>query len=611
MLKNALTTILFLSVCFNTLCQDTKQCLKIDFESIGTTNLYEGLPINNQFFNEFGVTFELEDGRPPLLAKVGGTTPFAFHSNWGSDTPKPEANVGNYFITDDGLVTVLKATPLIVRFENPVDSVSAEVMDMDFDEVFTVTARDKNDNVLLTKTIKSGDPNTGDGAATLFGFNMAGCLGTIYSLKFEGTRQVSGGFGFAMDNFSFCFSGIDLENSIRYAVEDPTCVNPKGTITLLSNGTYEVLYSLDKINYSTLGDIKDLGPGTYQIHVKSADEGCDAELEIEIPDLTYPEIENVPTVQTTCGRSNGIISIDADDPNVLYSINASPFTNNRIFDNLSPGDYTIVIKNDLECRDSLNVSISPSVDVEIAAITSTKDLCKSGNGSLALDMATMGNYRYYLDNVEILESEKSNLKAGLYKITVRDDKGCVLDTFVNILPTPEISIASIISHPTKCNEMTGQLKLVVTAGDSQLEYFLNGKRIDEPSDIKNLDWGQYEIVVRDEYGCELRNIADVERDKCAIFLPNIINANSTTGNNKLILNSISDYDFGIVRYRIYDRWGNLIYDAKNFGRNEDIYLWDGTFNGSPAEVGVYAYIIDVVHPNGESDVLKGDVTVIR
>lgn len=62
---------------------------------------------------------------------------------YGSDTPAPNQNIGTFFITDDGKLLGLGSIPLIVRFNNPVDSVSAIILDMDFDETFTVEARDE------------------------------------------------------------------------------------------------------------------------------------------------------------------------------------------------------------------------------------------------------------------------------------------------------------------------------------------------------------------------------------------------------------------------------------------------------------------------------------
>jgi hypothetical protein len=50
--------------------------------------------------------------------------------------------------------------------------------------------------------------------------------------------------------------------------------------------------------------------------------------------------------------------------------------------------------------------------------------------------------------------------------------------------------------------------------------------------------------------------------------------------------------------RIYDRWGNKMYEGQE---------WDG----SEEQSGVYAYIINFQFKNGDSKMIVGDVTLIR
>jgi gliding motility-associated-like protein len=39
--------------------------------------------------------------------------------------------------------------------------------------------------------------------------------------------------------------------------------------------------------------------------------------------------------------------------------------------------------------------------------------------------------------------------------------------------------------------------------------------------------------------------------------------------------------------------------------------WDGTYNGKPVPDGTYYYVIDYRLINGESIVMRGDLTIIR
>lgn len=588
--------------------QESNQCLTIDFETIGNINLYEGLPINNQFLDEYGVTFELENGNIPLLAEVGGTRPFAFSSLFGNDAPSLGQDVGKYFITDDGLVTNLTAIPLIVRFRNPVDSISAEVLDMDFDEIFTVTARDINDNTLLTKTIRAGDLGTGDGVATLFGFNLPGCIGSIYSLKFEGTRQVSGGFGFAMDNFSFCFTGIDIEKSVSFIVDPPDCNSFLGSITPVSNGNYDLTYSLDNVNFFPFEEIQNLTAGDYHFFLKTVD-GCTAEIDVNIPDLIYPSIENTFTASTTCGKDNGVIEILAVGNGLQYSIDNQPLTDENTFSNLSAGSYMIVVQNNLECNDTIIAIISPSFPVIISTLVTEKDFCKKETGSLEIKMETIGEYRFFINEIQISETKIDSLAAGTYDINIKDDFGCSIDTFIVIDTTPDIIIAEVKATPADCRESNGEISFTVTAEDSDLLIFLDEKEI-YTNTVEGLSWGEYDLLIRDEYGCEVTTRIDVERNKCPFYLPNIISGHTSSANNNFIIKTLADYNLNVIKYRIYDRWGNLVYISGGFSVHDNGHWWNGYFKDKEAVSGVYCYVIEVQHPNGDVEFVSGDVTLI-
>jgi len=66
--------------------------------------------------------------------------------------------------------------------------------------------------------------------------------------------------------------------------------------------------------------------------------------------------------------------------------------------------------------------------------------------------------------------------------------------------------------------------------------------------------------------------------------------------------------FGIVsmNWRIYNRYGQLVFQS-----NTPSQGWDGTFNGTPQPIGVYAYTLEATFDNGTKTTKKGDITLIR
>ena len=67
----------------------------------------------------------------------------------------------------------------------------------------------------------------------------------------------------------------------------------------------------------------------------------------------------------------------------------------------------------------------------------------------------------------------------------------------------------------------------------------------------------------------------------------------------------------IKSFRIYNRWGELLFEKTNIDINDEANAWDGTFGGATPRPDVYVYVVDAICETGESVFIKGDVTIIR
>ena len=64
-------------------------------------------------------------------------------------------------------------------------------------------------------------------------------------------------------------------------------------------------------------------------------------------------------------------------------------------------------------------------------------------------------------------------------------------------------------------------------------------------------------------------------------------------------------------FRVYDRWGELVYEGLDLRANDPTQGWDGSFNGMPMNSGTYAWYAEVTYIDGESEIIRGDVTLLR
>ena len=57
---------------------------------------------------------------------------------------------------------------------------------------------------------------------------------------------------------------------------------------------------------------------------------------------------------------------------------------------------------------------------------------------------------------------------------------------------------------------------------------------------------------------------------------------------------------------VFNRYGSQVYKNDNYQNN-----WDGKYEGKPVPDGTYYYVITYKLINGVTQILKGDVTVLR
>ena len=102
----------------------------------------------------------------------------------------------------------------------------------------------------------------------------------------------------------------------------------------------------------------------------------------------------------------------------------------------------------------------------------------------------------------------------------------------------------------------------------------------------------------------------IVRRNAEVYVPNVFSPNYDGLNDKFTVYSNDEVKI-IDRLRIYDRWGEFIFELNNFPPNNTNYGWDGTFRNKPENPGVYVYTVDWTDLDGTKRKLSGDVTLLK
>jgi len=96
-----------------------------------------------------------------------------------------------------------------------------------------------------------------------------------------------------------------------------------------------------------------------------------------------------------------------------------------------------------------------------------------------------------------------------------------------------------------------------------------------------------------------------------VFIPNTFTPNGDGFNDifRIRGNAISRINY----FRIYDRWGKLVFEAENESPNATKAHWDGTLNNNGKELNpdVFVYSFEIQCANGQNFSGKGNVTLLR
>ena len=118
----------------------------------------------------------------------------------------------------------------------------------------------------------------------------------------------------------------------------------------------------------------------------------------------------------------------------------------------------------------------------------------------------------------------------------------------------------------------------------------------------------------DTFGCSGAGSVQVNIDPNRnVYVPNaFIPANPSGLNDHFNVNTGLGVE--IINFmRVYDRWGELMYEREKYLPNNDNFSegWDGRYNGDFVNPGVFIYLAEVKFLDGRVLLYRGDVTVIR
>ncbi len=121
----------------------------------------------------------------------------------------------------------------------------------------------------------------------------------------------------------------------------------------------------------------------------------------------------------------------------------------------------------------------------------------------------------------------------------------------------------------------------------------------------------YTVKVADRYGCINQSDINVVVlcNKINYFIPNTFSPNGD-GQNDIFYPRGTGL-FRIKSMLIFDRWGEVVFEKKDFPPNDPSSGWTGYFKGRKASPDVYIYLIEILCDNNSVVPVKGNIMLLR
>ncbi len=246
--------------------------------------------------------------------------------------------------------------------------------------------------------------------------------------------------------------------------------------------------------------------------------------------------------------------------------------------------------------------------------------CLDPDGYIYIDAVFGGTppYSYSVDgDVFITYPQFSYLEEGQHIVLVQDENGCSWTDTVTLLGPGEVLVSlgpDVIIQQGENLVLEAQISIPMSEVDTIWWTNLPDsvecpQCLNQP--VAPTETTTYRIHVIDTNGCAAMDaVTVVVTSERPFYVPTAFSPNGDGTNDRFLLYAGPEVAKARA-FRIFDRWGNLVFYEKDFEPNNPQFGWDGNFEGQPLDPAVFVWQAEMEFVDGSAKVFYGDVTLVR
>jgi len=261
-----------------------------------------------------------------------------------------------------------------------------------------------------------------------------------------------------------------------------------------------------------------------------------------------------------------------------------------------------VLANDLQCFESNDGSIDLTVN----------------NGTGFID------YDWNEDDLDGVANPDA-LPIGFYQLTLTDENNCTTQSDSIIINQPEQIFVeleleaednqilygdSILVHAVPSIDEAAVVNTLWTPQHILTDTTSSGVSFEQ--NASPLSTSDLIVMIEDTSGClALDTIEIIVSRDFPFYTPNVFAPKSKNAQNAIFRPFVTNKVNNINSVKVFNRWGDLVYERNDFPIGDETSGWDGTFNGKLLNTGVFVFSIEVEFIDGRVELFSGDVTLLR
>ncbi len=391
------------------------------------------------------------------------------------------------------------------------------------------------------------------------------------------------------------------------------------TITGLPGTPSQYQFSWDQATGNQSGQTaSNLAAGTYSVTIIEPG-ACVNTAVVSIPE-PLPLNVTIQTQSNRCfGDSEGLIEVVASGGTPSYNYSWSNGESTASIRQLAAGTYTLTLSDKNACTINTQATVSQPQGLS-ASIAITDPSCydsRNGRASITVNGGT-GPFLYSTDNSTYSPSPVfAGLTRGTYTLYIQDFNDCIFQEPFTVNAPPAFTVEARAEETFIFQGDSVRLSVFPQNSQGEILYTWSAPDLSTLSCsvcsapvTKPLFSTGYRVDAIDDKGCEASDRITITVAKPTdIAVPTGFTPNGDGVND--ILNVHGRTGATVKVFRIFDRWGELLYETGDFEVNDLTRGWDGTYRGEALMSGVYIWHLVALYPDGSEEPFQGQTTLIR